>query len=135
MRNTFYRSLFLYWLGIAVGGALAFMVPVVGFPFGIGMLLYFVYAIPYWLWFALFFRRRERKFTAFNLTGRQFNLAVAALGLALLVVFLLLGWKVLACFSAVLVYVGGEMEIKDRIIAAGAGSDALGRARRRDFEE
>ena len=135
MRNTFYRSLFLYWLCIAVGGALAFMVPVVGFPFGIGMLLYFVYAIPYWLWFALFFRRRERKFTAFNLTGRQFNLAVAGLGLALLVVFLLLGWKVLACFCAVLVYVGGEMEIKDRIIAAGAGSDALGRARRRDFEE
>lgn len=135
MRNTFYRSLFLYWLGIAVGGALAFMVPVVGFPFGIGMLLYFVYAIPYWLWFALFFRRRERKFTAFNLSGRQFNLAVAGAGLALLVLSLLLGWKVLACFSAVLVYVGGEMEIKDRIIAAGAGSEALGRARRRDGDE
>ena len=135
MRHTFYRSLFLYWLGIAVGGALAFMVPVVGFPFGIGMLLYFVYAIPHWLWFALFFRRRERKFTAFNLSGRQFNLAVAGAGLALLVLFLLLGWKVLACFSAVLVYVGGEMEIKDRIIAAGAGSEALGRARRRDLDE
>jgi hypothetical protein len=132
MRRTFYRSLFLYWLAIAFGGALAFMVPVVGFPFGIGMLLYFVYAIPYWLWFALFFRRRERKFTLFSLNGHQFNLAVAGLGLALLALFLLLGWKVLACFGAVMVYVGGELEIKDRIIAAGAGGQALARAGRLD---
>lgn len=134
MRNTFYRSLFMYWLAIAVGGALAFMVPLAGFPFGIGMLLYFVYAIPYWLWFALFFRRRERKFTPFNLTGRQFNLAVAGVGMALVVLCLLLGWKVLACFGAVMVYVGGELEIKDRIIAVGAGGEALARARLRDGE-
>lgn len=125
MRRMFYRNLFLYWLGLAVGGALAFMVPVVGFPFGIGALLYFVYAIPYWLWFALFFRGRERKWTAFGLPPRRFNGAVAGLGLALLVVALLLGWKVLACCAAVLVYIGGEMEIKDRMIAAsGSGTAA-----------
>jgi len=135
MRNTFYRSLFLYWLAIAIGGALAFMAPLVGFPFGIGMLLYFVYAIPYWLWFALFFRRRERKFTLFGLSGRQFNLAVAGLGLALVVLCLLLGWKVLACFGALIVYLGGELEVKDRIIAAGAGGEALARARRREADE
>jgi len=120
MRQTFYRILFMYWLAVLIAGALAFTVPVVGFPFGIGALLYFVYAIPYWLWFALFFQSRARKFTAFRLSGRHHNLLVAGGGLALSGLFLLLGWKVLACFGAVMVYVGGELEIKDRIIAARA---------------
>lgn len=115
-----FRNLFLYWLAVALGGMLAFMVPVVGFPFGIGALLYFVYAVPYWLLFMVVFQHRPQRRSVFGVDNRRFVLIVAAVAFVVYGASLLLGWKGMACIGAALLYWCGEFELKTRMLA-GAG--------------
>lgn len=116
-----YRNLLLYWLAIGVGGMLAFRLPFVGFALGIGALLYFVYAIPYWLLFVVFFHQRPHRRLVFGMTRRTFAIRLAAVAAVVCVGSLLLGWMVLACLGAAVLYYCGEVELKDRMIAAARG--------------
>ena len=72
-----YRNLVLYWLALGLCGMLAFLVPGVGFALGIGALLYFVYAIPYWLMFVVVLHARPRSRTVFGMTRRTFAIRLA----------------------------------------------------------
>ncbi len=112
-----YRNLLLYWLAIGVLGMLAFRVPFIGFALGIGALLYFVYAIPYWLLFVVFFHQRPYSGKVFGMTRRSFAIRLAIGAAVLCVGSLLLGWKVLACLGAAVLYYCGEIKLKDRMIA------------------
>lgn len=116
-----YRNLLLYWLAIGIVGMLAFRVPLAGFALGIGALLYFVYAIPYWLLFVVFFHQRPSSRTVFGMTRRSFAIRLAIGAAVVCVGSLLLGWKVLACLGAAVLYYCGEIELKDRMIAAARG--------------
>lgn len=113
-----YRNLLLYWLAIGVLGMLAFRVPLAGFALGIGALLYFVYAIPYWLLFVVFFHQRPYSRMVFGMARRTFAIRLAIGAAVVCVGSLLLGWKVLACLGAAVLYYCGEIELKDRMIAA-----------------
>ena len=113
-----YRNLLLYWLAIGVVGMLAFRVPFAGFALGIGALLYFVYAIPYWLLFVVFFHQRPYSPIVFGMTRRTFAIRLAIGAAVVCVGSLLLEWKVLACVGAAVLYYCGEIELKDRMIAA-----------------
>ncbi|WP_208278167.1 hypothetical protein [Massilia oculi] len=113
-----YRNLLLYWLAIGVLGMLAFRVPLAGFALGIGALLYFVYAIPYWLLFVVFFHQRPYSRMVFGMTRRTFAIRLAIGAAVVCVGSLLVGWKVLACLGAAVLYYCGEIELKDRMIAA-----------------
>lgn len=113
-----YRNLLLYWLAIGILGMLAFRLPLVGFALGIGALLYFVYAIPYWLLFVVFFHQRPYSRTVFGMARRAFAIRLAIGAAVVCVGSLLLGWKVLACLGAAVLYYCGEIELKDRMIAA-----------------
>ncbi|WP_314442679.1 hypothetical protein [Massilia timonae] len=116
-----YRNLSLYWLGIGILGMLAFRVPFVGFALGIGALLYFVYAIPYWLLFVVFFHQRPYSRVVFGMARRTFAIRLAVGAAVVCVGSLLLGWKVLACLGAAVLYYCGEIELKERMIAAAQG--------------
>ncbi|EKU82017.1 hypothetical protein HMPREF9710_02710 [Massilia timonae CCUG 45783] len=116
-----YRNLSLYWLAIGVLGMLAFRVPLVGFALGIGALLYFVYAIPYWLLFVVFFHQRPYSRVVFGMARRTFAIRLALGAAVVCVGSLLLGWKVLACLGAAVLYYCGEIELKERMIAAAQG--------------
>ena len=116
-----YRNLSLYWLGIGILGMLAFRVPFVGFALGIGALLYFVYAIPYWLLFVVFFHQRPYSRVVFGMARRTFAIRLAIGAAVVCVGSLLLGWKVLACLGAAVLYYCGEIELKERMIAAAQG--------------
>lgn len=116
-----YRNLSLYWLGIGILGMLAFRVPFVGFALGIGALLYFVYAIPYWLLFVVFFHQRPYSRMVFGMARRTFAIRLAVGAAVVCVGSLLLGWKVLACLGAAVLYYCGEIELKERMIAAAQG--------------
>lgn len=116
-----YRNLLLYWLAISVVGMLAFRVPFAGFALGIGALLYFVYAIPYWLLFVVFFHQRPYHGMVFGMTRCAFAVRLAIGAAVVCVGSLLLGWKVLACLGAAVLYYCGEIELKDRMIAAARG--------------
>lgn len=116
-----YRNLLLYWLAIGIVGMLAFRVPLAGFALGIGALLYFVYAIPYWLLFVVFFHQRPHSRTVFGMTRRSFAIRLAIGAAVVCVGSLLLGWKVLACLGAAVLYYCGEIELKDRMLAAARG--------------
>ena len=116
-----YRNLSLYWLAIGVLGMLAFRVPFVGFALGIGALLYFVYAIPYWLLFVVFFHQRPYSRMVFGMARRTFAIRLAVGAAVVCVGSLLLGWKVLACLGAAVLYYCGEIELKERMIAAAQG--------------
>jgi len=118
-----FRNLFLYWLAVALGGMLAFMVPVVGFPFGIGSLLYFLYAVPYWLLFVVVFQHRPQRRTVFGLEQRRFLIILASSAAVLYGGSLLLGWKGLACVGAALLFYCGEFVLKTRMIAAAGRYD------------
>ncbi|AWL07096.1 hypothetical protein DIR46_23500 [Massilia oculi] len=107
----------MYWLAIGVLGMLAFRVPFIGFALGIGALLYFVYAIPYWLLFVVFFHQRPYRGKVFGMTRRSFAIRLAIGAAVVCVGSLLLGWKVLACLGAAVLYYCGEIELKDRMIA------------------
>ncbi|WP_157225569.1 hypothetical protein [Massilia timonae] len=111
----------LYWLAIGVLGMLAFRVPLVGFALGIGALLYFVYAIPYWLLFVVFFHQRPYSRVVFGMARRTFAIRLALGAAVVCVGSLLLGWKVLACLGAAVLYYCGEIELKERMIAAAQG--------------
>jgi len=113
-----FRHLFLYWLAIALGGMLAFNVPLIGFAFGIGALLYFVYAVPYWLLFMVFFQHQPQRRTVFGMAQRRFVTILAALAGVLCIGSLLLGWKGMACIGAALLLFCGETELKLRMLAA-----------------
>lgn len=113
-----YRNLLLYWLAMGVLGMLAFRVPLVGFALGIGALLYFVYAIAYWMLFVVFFHQRPYSRMVFGITRRTFATRLAIGAAVVCVGSLLLGWKVLACLGAAVLYYCGEIEVKDRMIAA-----------------
>jgi len=113
-----YRNLLLYWLTIGILGMLAFRVPLAGFALGIGALLYFVYAIPYWLLFVVFFHQRSHSRLVFGRTRRTFAIRLAAGAAVVCIGSLLLEWKVLACLGAAVLYYCGEIELKDRMIAA-----------------
>ena len=118
-----YRNLLWFWLALGVGGMLAFRIPFVGFALGIGALLYFVYAVPYWLLFVVFFHQRPYTRQVFGMARRAFN-ARLALGAAVVCIgCLLLGWKVLACLGAAVLYYCGESELKDRMIVAAHAGD------------
>ncbi len=116
-----YRNLSLYWLAIGVLGMLAFRVPFVGFALGIGALLYFVYAIPYWLLFVVFFHQRPYSRVVFGMARRTFAIRLALGAAVVCVGSLLLGWKVLACLGAAVLYYCGEIELKERMTAAAQG--------------
>jgi len=116
-----YRNLLVYWLALAVIGMSAFIVPVVGFAFAIGALLYFLYAIGYWLLFAVSLHARPRSRLAFGMARRTFALRLAIGAGVVFAGSLLIGWKVLACLAAALLYYCGESVIKDRMIAAAGG--------------
>jgi len=116
-----YRNLLLYWLALGVVGMLAFRVPFVGFALGIGALLYFVYAIPYWLLFLVFFHQRPHSRLVFGMARRSFAIRLAAAAAVVCIGSLLLEWKVLACLGAAVLYYCGEVELKDRMIAAARG--------------
>jgi hypothetical protein len=116
-----YRNLLFYWLALALAGMLAFRVPVVGFALGIGALLYFLYAIPTWLHFVIFFKERPRTRLVFGMTRRSFAIRLAIAAAVLCAASLLLGWKVLACIGAAVLFYCGETAIKDRMIAAAGG--------------
>ena len=108
-----YRNLMLYWLALGLGGMLAFLVPGVGFALGIGALLYFVYAIPYWLMFVVFLHTRPRSRFVFGMSRRTFAIRLAIGAAVVCIGSLLLGWKVLACIAAALLAFCGESLIKD----------------------
>jgi hypothetical protein len=110
-----YRNLMLYWLALGLGGLLAFRVPGVGFALGIGALLYFVYAIGYWLMFVVFLHTRPRSRFVFGMIRLAIGAAVVCIG------SLLLGWKVLACIAAALLCYCGESIFKDRMLTAARG--------------
>lgn len=116
-----YRNLLLYWLALGVVGMLAFRVPLIGFALGIGALLYFVYAIPYWLLFVVFFHQRPHSRLIFGMARRTFAIRLALGAAVVCIGSLLLGWKVLACLGAAVLYYCGEVELKDRMIAAARG--------------
>jgi len=116
-----YRNLLLYWLAIGVAGMLAFRLPYVGFALGIGALLYFVYAIPYWLLFVVFLHQRTHARLVFGMARRSFAIRLAAAAAVVCIGSLLLGWKVLACLGAAVLVYCGEAELKDRMIAAARG--------------
>jgi len=116
-----YRNLLLYWLALAVIGMAAFIVPVAGFAFAIGALLYFLYAIGYWLLFVVSLHAQPRSRLVFGMTRRTFAIRLAISAGVVFVGSLLLGWKVLACLAAAVLYYCGESVIKDRMIAAGGG--------------
>jgi len=116
-----YRNLLLYWLALGVVGMLAFRVPFVGFALGIGALLYFVYAIPYWLLFVVFFHQRSHSRLVFGMARRTFALRLGTAAAVVCIGSLLLGWKVQACLGAAVLYYCGEIEFKDRMIAAARG--------------
>lgn len=113
-----FRNLVLYWLAVTVGGMLAFMLPGVGFALGIGALLYFVYAIPYWLLFAVVFQHRPQGRQVLGMATRTFAIRLAIGATVVCIGSLLLGWKVLACLGAAVLVYCGELEVKDRMIAA-----------------
>lgn len=113
-----YRNLLLYWLTIGVLGMLAFRVPFIGFALGIGALLYFVYAIPYWLLFVVFFHQRPYSRIMFGMARRSFAIRLAIGAAVVCVGSLLLGWMVLACLGAAVLYYCGESELKDRMLSA-----------------
>lgn len=113
-----YRNLLVYWLAIGVGGMLAFRIPFAGFALGIGALLYFVYAIPYWLLFVVFFHQRPYSPMVFGMARRSFAIRLALGAAAVCIGSLLLGWNVLACLGAAVLFYCGEVELKDRLIAA-----------------
>lgn len=116
-----YRNLLLYWLAVGVGGMLSFRVPVAGFALGIGALLYFVYAIAYWLLFVVFFHQRPHSRLVLGMPRRTFATRLA-LGAAIACIgSLLLEWKVLACLGAAVLFYCGEIALKDRMIAAARG--------------
>lgn len=116
-----YRNLLLYWLALGVVGMLAFRVPLIGFALGIGALLYFVYAIPYWLLFVVFYHQRPHRLLVFGMARRTFAIRLALGAAVVCIGSLLLGWKVLACLGAAVLYYCGEVELKDRMIAAARG--------------
>ncbi|MDY0960792.1 MULTISPECIES: hypothetical protein [Massilia] len=107
----------MYWLTIGVLGMLAFRVPFIGFALGIGALLYFVYAIPYWLLFVVFFHQRPYSRMVFGMTRRTFAIRLAIGAAVVCVGSLLLGWMVLACLGAAVLYYCGETELKDRMLS------------------
>jgi len=112
-----YRNLLLYWLTIGVLGMLAFRVPFIGFALGIGALLYFVYAIAYWLLFVVFFHQRPYSRMVFGMARRTFAIRLAIGAAVVCVGSLLLGWMVLACLGAAVLYYCGEIELKDRMLS------------------
>lgn len=116
-----YRNLLLYWLAIVIAGMLAFRLPFVGFALGIGALLYFVYAIPYWLLFVVFFHQKPRGRLVFGMTRRAYAIRLGVAAAVVCIGSLLLGWKVLACLGAAVLVYCGEVELKDRMIAAAGG--------------
>ncbi|MEG0042758.1 MAG: hypothetical protein RR983_17270 [Massilia sp.] len=116
-----YRNLMLYWLALGLGGLLAFRVPGVGFALGIGALLYFVYAIGYWLMFVVFLHTRPRSRFVFGMTRRTFAIRLAIGAAVVCIGSLLLGWKVLACIAAALLCYCGESVFKDRMLTAARG--------------
>lgn len=121
-----YRNLLMYWLALSVIGMTAFILPVVGFAFAIGALLYLLYAIGYWLLFVVSLHARPRSRLVFGMTHRTFAIRLA-IGVGVVFVgSLLLGWKVLACFAAAVLYYCGEMVIKDRMITAAGGYRDVG---------
>ena len=125
-----YRNLVLYWLALGLCGMLAFLVPGVGFALGIGALLYFVYAIPYWLMFVVFLHARPRSRMVFGMTRRTFAVRLAIGATVVCIGSLLLGWKVLACVAAAVLCYCGEIALKDWMIltARGYAQDAPVRA-------
>ena len=116
-----YRNLSLYWLALGVGGMLAFLVPGVGFALGIGALLYFVYAIPYWLMFVVFLHTRARSRLVFGMTRRRFAIRLAIGAAVVGVGSLLLGWKGLACIAAAVLCYCGEIALKDAMVSTARG--------------
>lgn len=113
-----YRNLGLYWLALALGGMIAFRIPGIGFALGIGALLYFVYAVPYWLLFVVFFARRPYRRLLFGMHPRTFALRLAVGAAVVGGASLLLGWKVLACLAAAVLAYCGECVLKDRMRVA-----------------
>jgi hypothetical protein len=116
-----YRNLMLYWLALGLGGMLAFLVPGIGFAIGIGALLYFVYAIPYWLMFVVFLHARPRSRLVFGMTRRTFAIRLAIGAAVVCVGSLLLGWKVLACIAAAVLCYCGEIVLKDWMVLTARG--------------
>ena len=113
-----YRNLLVYWLAIAIGGMLAFRIPVVGFALGIGALLYFLYAIPYWLLFVVLFHQRPHSPLVFGMARRSFAIRLAIGAAVACIGSLLLGWNILACLGAAVLVYCGEVELKERMIVA-----------------
>ena len=118
-----FRNLFLYWLAVGLGGMLAFAVPGVGFAFGIGALLYFVYAIAYWLLFMVSLQHKPQRRTVFGVEQRRFVVGLAAGAGVLCLASLLLGWRGFACIGAALLFYCGELELKTRMLAAAGRYD------------
>lgn len=113
-----YRKLLVYWMAIGVGGMLAFRIPFAGFALGIGALLYFVYAIPYWLLFVVFFHQRPHDPLVFGMARRAFAIRLALGAAVVCIGSLLLGWNILACLGAAVLFYCGDVELKERMIAA-----------------
>ena len=113
-----YRNLLVYWLAIGVGGMLAFRIPLAGFALGIGALLYFLYAIPYWLLFVVFFHQRPHSPLVFGMARRSFAIRLAIGAAVACIGSLLLGWNILACLGAAVLVYCGEVELKERMIVA-----------------
>ena len=113
-----YRNLLVYWLAIGIGGMLAFRIPVVGFALGIGALLYFLYAIPYWLLFVVLFHQRPHSPLVFGMARRSFAIRLAIGAAVACIGSLLLGWNILACLGAAVLVYCGEVELKARMIVA-----------------
>lgn len=121
-----YRNLLLYWLALGVVGMLAFRLPFIGFALGIGALLYFVYAIPYWLMFVVFLQQRPHSRLLFGMARSRLAIRLGVGAAVLCVGSLLLGWNILACLGAALLVYCGEIVLKDRMIgAAGAYADPV----------
>lgn len=109
-----YQVLLWYWLAVAAAAVLAFSVPYAGFVIGIGALLYFLYAIGFWLARFVFFPNAVPRTHVRGMARLRFFRLLAGATLALTVLFLLFEWRVLACLGGALLLVCGEQIVLER---------------------
>jgi len=109
------KWLLLYWLAVAVTGAIAFLIPAVGWAFGVGAFAYLVAAIPGWLLLSGFFAHLEQPGTTFGIDNRRFAQLLAGLALLACGAGLASGVHVLAWGGAGLLYAAGEWALIDRM--------------------
>ena len=118
------KWLLLYWLAVGATGAIAFLVPHVGWAFGVGAFAYLAAAIPGWLLMGGFFACMENRNTTFGIDNRRFAQLLGGAGALACGAGLLSGVHVLAWGGAGLVYLGGEWLVVDRVFRERAGRTA-----------